>query len=560
MRRPLVILISLPVLLAACGGGTSGSPPPAPVPVPVPMPVPTALVYPSPIQSTYAVAIAPVVPVVVGTVTSYSVTPALPSGLTLDATTGVISGTPLEAPVFATRYAITASNAIGSFVGYLILSVNYPSAPASLSYSSPLQAVVGTPIPTLSPTVVGSVTDYAVFPPLPNGLSLDPATGVLSGTPRTARFDVHYTITASSAEGATSFALELTVDPPPPGTVLTGVFRDSTVSGLGFRSGSQTGVTDATGAYSYEVGQSITFFVGDLTLGTVAVPKALISPTDLVPGGTGSTLAVINLARFLMMLDGDGDPSNGIQISPAVTTAAANWPAVDFTTTDLPSALAGVIAQVNSVDGVTHSLPDAAAAQAHLQATLACAYSGGFVGLYAGESLFPASTGALYLTIAPDGTVDAVARGFADGQVNEDLMPAGDFNPLSSNSLDLGEGTEGTFSDPDLVTGIDAPFWAARIGGDSAAEYRFTGSFYDDEAGDNHLGLAVLDLDSSNQLSGIVFRFDQQTALKITGSVSGTAFVASGGGMSFSGILDPATLTLYGGASGYLYTHGCRLN
>jgi Putative Ig domain len=468
MRRPLVILMCLPVWLAACGGGGSAAPSPLSVPAP------TGLAYPTPIQSTYAVAIAPLVPTVIGTVTRYAVTPFLPSGLTLNETTGVLTGIPLEAPVPATRYTITASN----------------------------------------------------------------------------------------AGGMTSFVLTLTVIAPPPGTVLTGVFRDSTVSGLGYRSGSQTGVTDATGAYSYEVGQSITFFVGDVILGTVAVPKALISPIDLVPGGTGSTAAAINLARFLMMLDRDGDPLNGIQISAAVTAAAANWPAVDFTTTDLPSELAGIIAQVDSIDGVTHSLPDAAAAQAHLQAALACAYSGGFVGVYAGDSIGGAGQGALYLQIWPDGTVDAVGQDFEDGQAFEYTSNPGNFNPLLGNSFDLEPPFGGTFADPDLLTGTNAPLWAARIGGDSAAEYRFTGSLFNDEAGDIYLGLVVLDLDSANQLTGYLVSVAQRIAIRITGSVSGTTFEATGGGTTYSGRLDPGALTLHGetSANNIFFTRGCRLN
>ena len=40
-----------------------------------------------------------------------------------------------------------------------------------------------------------------------------------------------------------------------------------------------------------------------------------------------------------MMLDQDGNPNNGIQISAAVTAAAASWAPVDFDTTDLPTTL-----------------------------------------------------------------------------------------------------------------------------------------------------------------------------------------------------------------------------
>jgi hypothetical protein len=52
-------------------------------------------------------------PTVNGTVTTYSVAPALPAGLSLNTTTGVITGTP-TAVASQGSYVITASNSSGS--------------------------------------------------------------------------------------------------------------------------------------------------------------------------------------------------------------------------------------------------------------------------------------------------------------------------------------------------------------------------------------------------------------------------------------------------------------
>lgn len=62
-----------------------------------------------------------------------------------------------------------------------------------------------------APTVSGIVDRYSVFPNLPAGLALDPATGVLSGTPTATAPKRFYTITASNAGGSTTFALDLGV-------------------------------------------------------------------------------------------------------------------------------------------------------------------------------------------------------------------------------------------------------------------------------------------------------------------------------------------------------------
>jgi hypothetical protein len=58
-----------------------------------------------------------------GTPNSYSVSPSLPTGLTLNTTTGVISGTPTTASA-ATNYTITAHNAAGSGTFNINITVN----------------------------------------------------------------------------------------------------------------------------------------------------------------------------------------------------------------------------------------------------------------------------------------------------------------------------------------------------------------------------------------------------------------------------------------------------
>lgn len=67
--------------------------------------------------------IVPLNPTVNGNVTSYSVSPSLPSGLTLNTTTGVISGTPTQLST-ATNYTITASNNSGSTTFIISIAVS----------------------------------------------------------------------------------------------------------------------------------------------------------------------------------------------------------------------------------------------------------------------------------------------------------------------------------------------------------------------------------------------------------------------------------------------------
>src|SRR5437762_3112880 len=86
------------VITAGCGGGGGGGAPPAPPP---PSP-PTGLSYQSPQVYPVGGVITALAPAVSGTVTQYGASPALPAGLTLDKTTGQISGTPTTATAAST--------------------------------------------------------------------------------------------------------------------------------------------------------------------------------------------------------------------------------------------------------------------------------------------------------------------------------------------------------------------------------------------------------------------------------------------------------------------------
>jgi hypothetical protein len=154
-------------------------------------------------------------PAVSGTVNHYTVSPALPPGLSLDEQSGVISGTPTQASGLAT-YRVNARGAGVRASFPLVLSVTEP--PNRLSYPSPAAVTVATPLAPLVPTVAGAVEHYAVTPALPPGVALDSKSGVIAGTPSAATRLAPYTITASSQAGSSSFILLLAVAAPSPGS------------------------------------------------------------------------------------------------------------------------------------------------------------------------------------------------------------------------------------------------------------------------------------------------------------------------------------------------------
>src|SRR5262245_32621394 len=87
-----------------------------------------------------------------------------------------------------------------------------PAAPSNLSYPTTQNDVAGTAV-SVSPTVTGTVTTDRISPPLP-GLTLNPQTRTITGTPTLPTAAKSYTVTASNSAGSTSFTFTLAVLSP----------------------------------------------------------------------------------------------------------------------------------------------------------------------------------------------------------------------------------------------------------------------------------------------------------------------------------------------------------
>jgi len=123
--------------------------------------------------------------------------------------------------------------------------------------------------------------------------------------------------------------------------VCHGYYYDSLVSGLSYESRNQDGMThtgvtgedDDPGRFSYTEGDTVSFSIGDISLGQ-SVAKERVTPFDLagieeeaiggcevdgaLPEDTDAFRKLVNLAVLFQTLDTDGDHTTGIEIRPEV--------------------------------------------------------------------------------------------------------------------------------------------------------------------------------------------------------------------------------------------------
>ena len=215
-------------------------------------------------------------------VTSYSISPALPQGLSFNTTTGVISGTPLVNST-ARSYTVTGNAASGcTGTATFNLEVFSAVAPSALFYTPPSQTVrQGTAITAMVPSASGgAIASYAISPSLPAGLNFNTTTGVVSGTltaPQTGT--VTYTITATNSGGTATDGVILIFNTAP-----TDLSVSSASVAENEASGTAVGTLSATDA---DAGDTFTY---SLVSGTGSTDNASFT----IDGSTLKTAAVFD--------------------------------------------------------------------------------------------------------------------------------------------------------------------------------------------------------------------------------------------------------------------------
>lgn len=254
-----------------------------------------------------------------GTFTSYSISPALPLGLSLLAD-GRVFGMPRENSTSRT-YTVTATMASGCVVNATFdLEIFSAVPPSALSYSPATQTVrQGTAITAMVPTISGGSPRYAISPALPAGLSIGLTTGVISGTLTAAQTGtVTYTIYANNSGGTTEATVSLVYNTAPTGIALaTAAIAENAASGTAVGTLSATDAdTGDTFTYALVSGTGSTdnasFTIDGTSLKTAAVfdfeTKASYSVRVRVTDAGGLTFEqALSIAVTDVNEDRDGD-------------------------------------------------------------------------------------------------------------------------------------------------------------------------------------------------------------------------------------------------------------
>ncbi len=252
--------------------------------------------------------------------------------------------------------------------------------------------------------------------------------------------------------------------------------------------------------------------------------------------------------RFLQMLDFDGNPENGIEISDGVRSRASMWQQVDFTVApaDLAAAVDTIRADAMSVDGTTHALPAADVARAHFARTVRCTYSGLYRGTYAG-----ADNGVFAIVTYGNGQMRGLGFSAVDREgflleKTSDLLLS--FTPdFAAGQSSTGATFSGEYVSPSELRGTwangaeNGTFVGIRSGGSESAVYRISGFQFP-------VGTALVmtfEINAANEVTGSVIDLDDErdgVPVALTGTLNGTAFTASssGGQYSVTGTFNPA--------------------
>jgi hypothetical protein len=233
----------------------------------------------------------------------------------------------------------------GTNITNLASPTTYYFAKPAITYPTPQSYLYNTAISTLSATNTGgAVVTYTATTTLPTGLSINAATGDITGTPTAVSAASNYTITATNPAGSSTFVINIAVLPKAPtvasvsqcgaGETLTasggvpagGTYNWYTVAtgGTAIQSSTSTTLTNimATGTYyvSYTSGSAESAVTTATATINPTVSSPLPSSSFAFPFNAGSTADITGNGNNATATYQTGAQNEGTSTGPPTTT------------------------------------------------------------------------------------------------------------------------------------------------------------------------------------------------------------------------------------------------
>jgi Tol biopolymer transport system component len=279
-----------------------------------------------------------------GPISSCSVLPALPSGLSLTSSC-VITGTPTVI-IASANYTITAANSAGSSAGATISIGVVDAAPAISFTASPYTFMLNTLVSTFVPTNTGGgIASCTISPTLPTGLSFNTSTCAISGTPTALSTATNYTVTATNPGGSSAATVNITVRDSAPVITYAGspyIFAPNNLITTVTPSNTGGAITSCASSPSLPTGlsldQTTCALMGTPTTNTAAASYSITATNS---GGSNSTAITITISS-MPSLTYTGSPYSWIINNSIGTITPTNTGAAVTSCSISPSLPAGL--------------------------------------------------------------------------------------------------------------------------------------------------------------------------------------------------------------------------
>jgi len=147
-----------------------------------------------------------------GGAATWSISPALTNGLSLDANNGNITGT-ASGTLIETDYTITATNSTGTNTATIKITIEAAVVAPSISYSGdPFTFTDGDSVNITPSNSGGAVANWSINPAINNGLTFNTSTGNITGTASGTLGATGYTITATNSTGTSTVTITITIE------------------------------------------------------------------------------------------------------------------------------------------------------------------------------------------------------------------------------------------------------------------------------------------------------------------------------------------------------------